>query len=283
MYLLRFYRNRLVQFAVIGGVLYGLTPARESPSHIEIRSERLGALRSAEAARSGGLLTQDKAREVEERALEDEILYREGVRLGLDRNDGIVRQRVAQKVLMLAEETAGATRTPSERELRDYLEKTQSRWQLPERFHLNLLFRHDPAALDSWMRGPRSAAMPPGEPSPVGEELDLDRDRLAQALGAGFVSALAAAPTDTWFGPVASPYGYFLVRIRERAPARPARYEEVRGALIEALQFERRQQASAAYLRRAFARYRVTIDGAPLTRFEPTQRVAYRSVSSGED
>lgn len=281
MSLLSLLRHRLVQFVVLGAALHGISPTRDAPYRIEIRSERLAALLRAEAARAGGVLGEARSREVEQRALEDEILYREGVRLGLDRNDGI--ERVAQKVLMLAEEMAGATRPPTEAELAEYLERTRSRWVVPARYRLRLVFRHDAAPLEAWARGSREGAPPTGEPSPLGEEIDVDAERLERTLGAPFVAAVAVAEVGPFIGPVPSPYGYFLARVIERSPARPARLDEVRASLTEALAFERRQEATAAYLRKAFARYRVTLDGTPLTRFEPTRRLAFRSVSSGED
>jgi hypothetical protein len=45
-------------------------------------------------------------------------LYREALRLGLDVGDPIVRQRLIQKVLFVAEDLGGATRTPREAEPR---------------------------------------------------------------------------------------------------------------------------------------------------------------------
>src|SRR5512142_1453621 len=105
--------QRVVQFALIGGLIFAVAPRPRSSSTIEITGKRLSALRAAEAANSRELhLSSAMDRAVDQRALEDEILYREGIRLGLDKNDGIVRQRIAQKVLFLAEEVAGASRPP---------------------------------------------------------------------------------------------------------------------------------------------------------------------------
>ena len=43
----------------------------------------------------------------------DEILYREGVALGLDRDDIVVKRRVRQKIEVMAEEEAAAGRQPT--------------------------------------------------------------------------------------------------------------------------------------------------------------------------
>jgi peptidyl-prolyl cis-trans isomerase C len=276
--------QRLVQFAVLGGLIFAIAPRARSPEDIDIRSERLAALHVAEAARSGSrALPPEVGAEVDQRALEDEILYREGVRLGLDTNDGIVRQRVVQKVLFLAEEMAGASRPADEAGLRAFFENNRERWAIPERIRFAQIYRHSPEALRAWAEGPQTDAPPAGEPSPVGAELDVGRTQIAETLGAGFAEAVAAAPEGRWSGPIASAYGWHLVRVLSRRPARQAELAEVRDAVLEAYSVFRRQEATAAFLSTAFARYRVAVDGRPLQRFTPSKRIAFRSVASGED
>jgi hypothetical protein len=274
-------RERLVQFAILGGGLFALAPKPRLPEVIEVSSARLAALRTAEATRPSA--TSERAAEVDQRAVEDEILYREGVRLGLDKNDGIVRQRVVQKVLFLAEEMGGASRPIEEPALQAFFEENKGRWAKLEQHRFAQVYRHDRAALAAWMEGGQAGEPPAGEPSPVGPEIDGDQAFVARTLGDSFARELAEAPVGRWSGPLASAFGWHLVRVIERRPARPARLDEVRPAVVEAYSLHRRQEATAAFLESAYRRYRVSIDGKPLEGFTPTRRIAFRSVSSGED
>jgi hypothetical protein len=184
-------RIRLVQFAALGGLIFALAPRTRNPRNIALRSDRAAAFAAFDAARRGG---PPRAREdVQEEQLEDELLYREALRLGLDKTDGIVRARLVQKSLFLAEELAGASRPATEAELRAFFEQNRERW-------------------------PRSA-----------------------------------------------------------------RFEEVRRSVIAAHDLFRRQEAIARFLESAFARYRVTLDGRPVTAISPARRAAYRPAASGED
>jgi peptidyl-prolyl cis-trans isomerase C len=274
--------SRLVQFAVLGGLIFALAPRPPSSRSIEVRRDRLGALVAVEMARGGARrATAATAQQVEERALEDEILFREGQRLGLDRNDGIVRERIVQKTLFLAEEMAGASRPAKDAELRAFFEKNRERWTIPERFHLEHVFSHAREALVA----PASAGGPPprGEPGPVPPAFEGSRDQVVASFGASFADALAGAAEGVWIGPVASAFGWHRVRITAHTPARPARFEEVRTSVVEAESVFRRQEAVAGFLEKAFARYRVTLDGEPIQSITPTRRIAFRSVSSGED
>src|SRR4051812_23398677 len=60
----------------------------------------------------------------------DEILYREGVRLGLERDDIVVKRRVRQKIEMMAEEDASSL-PPTDAELSAYLAANQARFVQP--------------------------------------------------------------------------------------------------------------------------------------------------------
>src|SRR5262249_52784083 len=131
----RLVRVRLVQFALLGGAIFLLSgSARPADERIVFTREQLSSMADLEAGRQGRP-SATVAADVDERALEDEILYREGLKLGFERNDPIVRQRVVQKTLFLAEELAGASEPPTDAELRRFYDETRARWKRPPRVH----------------------------------------------------------------------------------------------------------------------------------------------------
>src|SRR5664279_2902288 len=74
-------------------------------------------------------MVEDKVRE--------EVLYREALAMGLDKDDTIVKRRMAQKMQFLAEDVAAA-HEPSTAELKAWFEKNKDRFALPSRYS----FRH---------------------------------------------------------------------------------------------------------------------------------------------
>jgi hypothetical protein len=269
--------TKLALFAFFGGLLFAVAPKPDRPDVIDISRARLAALHAAEATKKGG-----KAADVDQRELEDEILFREGVRLGLDKNDGIVRQRIVQKVLFLSEEMAGATRSIDEAAERAFFDEHKAQWTVGDGARFEQIYRHRPEELRGWMEA-KADELPVGEASPVSAIVDEDRAHIAAQLGEGFASALATVPMGTWAGPLPSTFGWHLVKVTERRPARPARFEDVRATVAEAFSVYRRQEAVASFLASAFARYHVAVDGQPLAQFTPSRRVAFRSITSGED
>ena len=272
--------QRIVQFAVIGGAIFAIAPGPPpSDRGIELRRDALAALFVADAAR-GTSITRERAAEIEERMIEDEILYREGVRLGFDRDDGIVRQRVIQKVLFMAEELGGASRPPSDEELRAWSAAHAERFVKPARIRFRHVFAAEKADLPSAPEGDLPVG---GAVSPIGPEMTADLPYIEARLGAGFARAVAELAPGAWSGPIQSAFGHHLVRVVEREAGRPARFEEVRKSVVEQLSLDRRQEAIASYLEKAFAKYRVTVDGEPVPAIEPLRRIAFRGAPSGED
>lgn len=271
-------KHRLVQFVVLGGLIFAIAPSSTPREVISLRRQSLRALLAADntrAQRPSG----DRLREIEARALEDEILYREGLRLGLERDDGIVRQRVIQKVLFFAEELGGASRPPSDAELRAFFAEHSARFTKPPRVHFRHAFARERAALP-----PQSGEKPlGGQASPIGPELEADLPHVERTLGVRFAQAVAALPLGTWSAPIESAFGWHTVRVLSRAEGGPAEFREVLSRVIEQFSVHRRQSAIARYVERAFSRYLVDIDGTPVTSLRPPSRLANRNVPSGED
>src|SRR5208283_4462189 len=74
-----------------------------------------------------------------ENKIQEEILYREGLAMGLDKDDTIVKRRMAQKLQFLAEDVASA-HEPSTAELQAWFAKNSEKFALPSRATLRHLF-----------------------------------------------------------------------------------------------------------------------------------------------
>ena len=284
-------RHRLVHFLLFGAVLYALVPRPPAPEAVELPGAYLQALGAAQAARQGlTALPPAEQAEVRARALEDEVLYREALRLGLDRSDSLIRQHLIQKMLLLAEDLGGAGREPTEAELREYFERTRSRWTTPETFRVLHVFASRRETLEALRPQvlERDATAPDtapalGEPFAVSRDLTAPAARLVADFGPPFLPALQGLPLDTWSAPVPSRYGWHLVKVRRHEPERPATFEEARSALRLDCVIDRRQRVVGGFIERAFQRYHLSVDGVPVRSPRPTGRLGLRSEPSAED
>jgi hypothetical protein len=284
-------RDRLVHFALIGGLLFAFGRGARSDDRISVPSSYLDALHAAQAERMGvAALSADKRDEVDRRAIEDEVLYREALRLGLDRDDAVIRQHLVEKMLLLAEDLGGASREPTAAEVRACFERTRDHWRLDAGVHLLHVFAVRRETLTALADEIQAADREhPDQPPPLGDAFPRARDvranatDLAATYGDQFADATMRLPVGAWSTPIASRFGWHAVKVLEHTPGRLAALDEVEAQVRLACAVDRRHEAIARFLAGAFARYHVDVDGAPVVDYRPTERVALRAAPSAED
>lgn len=284
-------RHRLVYFAVLGSALFAIAPPSRSAKKVSIGADYLASLQGAEAAKLGVIELPVQARhDVERRAIEDEVLYREALRLGLDRDDAVIRQHLIQKVLVLAEDLAGASREPSEDEIRAYFQQHLDSFRHAQEEHLIFVFATRREVLIGLADAVDAAeAERPGVAPPLGDAFPMTRDvrasrrDLESTYGESFARAAFEMPVHVWSEPTLSRFGWHLVKVLDRTEGRPETFEEARGRARLELAVERRHEAIARFVERALARYDVDVAGTKVTDHTAMRRLAMRGSPSGED
>src|SRR5215203_5778687 len=124
----------MLHFLLIGIALFGayrgMSPRDSGGRRIAITQGVVDDLVTQHVAARGREPSISELNHLIESYVRDEILYREGVRLGLERDDIVVKRRVRQKIEIIAEEDA-STRTPTDADLLAYLTANQARFAQP--------------------------------------------------------------------------------------------------------------------------------------------------------
>jgi hypothetical protein len=203
--------------------------------------------------------------------VKEEILYREALALGLDKNDTVIRRRLGLKMEFLSQAQAEAA-TPSEAELEAFLEANPRRFQIEPSLSFRQVFlsperrgetiEQDLASvLEALRANPDTAMSTLGDPTILPPELPPTRKAsIGRIFGAAFAEALARTPPGAWAGPVKSSFGLHVVHVGESQPGRTATLVEVRDSVAREWANERRRQAEEAQLTERLKRYRVRIE-----------------------
>lgn len=282
-------RQRLLQFVVLGGVLFALASPRDQGRTVAISEARIEAMLRLEAQRGpGGKSAAQLRDDVVVRLIEDELLIREARRLGLDQDDHILRQRLVQKALFLAEDLGGAGRLPSAGELQAFYTAHRAEYA-EERLAYTQVFSRDRAQLAAIRdqviahAAAHPGTEPPfGEPLPVARRAEATVAALQHEWGEELTAAVRALPLGTWSEPLPSRRGFHLVLV-ERRTSEPPAFEDVRGRVELELVLARRKQAVSAFLDSARQHYHVVIEGASAPPLAWLGRTALRTSASVED
>jgi peptidyl-prolyl cis-trans isomerase C len=120
------------------------------------------------------------------------------------------------------------------------------------------------AALADLQDGAASGVNGLGDPPPMPPEVgDWTRPMVEARFGPGFAGSVFEAGPEGWSGPVASAYGYHLVFVTRRAPARVPDFAELAGRIATDLDAARRAGALDRIYASVRGSYQVEIEPAP--------------------
>lgn len=198
----------------------------------------------------------------------DEILYREGVALGLDRDDAVIKRRVRQKLDVLFEESV-AQNPATDADLQAYLDANPAAFRKPAVVSFDQIFFGSDAVTPQRLEQARAALARGADPGTLGQATLLPShqdamplDLIARDFGEKFAAQLAKTPVGEWSGPVTSGFGTHLVRVSAIEPAQLPTLADVRDVVAREWENERRKQAHADALARLREQYQVEIQAA---------------------
>ncbi|HEU0310594.1 MAG TPA: peptidylprolyl isomerase [Sphingomicrobium sp.] len=274
------FKEPLLHFLLIGlllFLLYALLGGSGSDRSIRIDDKVVAGLITRFEATWQRPPTADELTRLVESHIRDEIFYREGLALGLDRDDPAIRRLVRQKFEVLAEES-GAASSPTEAELDSWLQTHADRYAEPTLVSFEQVLI-DPslegAEAEAALRGTRGALLAGADPAGIGASRMLPArfdlfplDLVERDFGDGFAKAMATIRPGQWEGPIRSGYGAHLVKIEKRMPGRLPPLDKVRKAVARDFEADRRARAADATLRRLRDDYRIELTAAlPATKF----------------
>jgi hypothetical protein len=267
-------REPLLHFVLIGAVLFAFTALRQQrhdDAEIRITAGEVAQLAAFWETQSQRKPTAEELRGLIEERIDEEVLAREAVRLGLDRDDVIIRRRLAQKMAFVSDDLAVVTE-PADADLRAYFDAHKDSYATPDLYALRHVFFNPDShgmALDSdaqraLQRLTRGAnADEVGDPFMLPRELaDVSRDDIARDFGSAFATAVTTSKPGAWAGPVRSPFGVHLVKLESHTPSSMARFEDVRDRVREAYLAQKQQEANAALRTKLRQQYRIIIEPA---------------------
>jgi peptidyl-prolyl cis-trans isomerase C len=279
----RWWREPLLHFLLIGLALFAIY-AYMHRGRIGVESSRQIAL-SLDDLRQMDLYfvsqwhrqpTPQEFQAMVEDKVREEVLYREGIAMGLDKDDTIVKRRMAQKMQFLAEDVAAA-HEPSAVELKAWFDKNKQKFTLPSRYSFrHLYFSPDKRGKNAQDDAARALAKITGQledsklAASLGDQFmfqdyygDRAPEAIAKEFGPQFAVALERLKPGSWQGPVESGYGWHLVYVDTVIPGRIPAFEEMEPDVKTAWLAEQKQTAWQKAYAEMRAKYTVLLPGPP--------------------
>lgn len=272
-------KEPLLHFLLLGGLIFAAYSmvaecgGTERRDRIVVSEDRVGSLAAIFQRTWLRPPTQQELDGLVEEYIKEEILYREALALGLDRDDLVIRRRMRQKMEFLNADLV-AQYPVTEAELQAFLDANRERFRRPDRLSFQqIYFNPDKHGADTRPRteallgrlnaDPALAAQAAmlGDPTLLSGTLDQATPREITGLfGGEFAAALAKAPAGRWVGPVASSYGLHLVRVTTHEVGGMPTLDESRPAVERDWAAARRAEAKDRFYQALRSRYSVEVE-----------------------
>lgn len=207
-------------------------------------------------------LSVEERKQTVDSFIEDEILYSEAYKHGLDRGDSRMRRNLIRKMRGLL---IGELKRPTENELRDFFEANHEQFTHPATVSLLQVFFSNPAQLPDDILKKLQSGLDLSRIGDFQSGLGRSLPRMSQkglvgTFGTKAARIILAIDDGQWHGPIESIYGIHFVRITSRDPAREPRYEDIKSYLEGDWMMAQSRKAIAQELQNLSENYEIIIE-----------------------
>lgn len=279
-------REPLVHFVLVGAAVFGLYALwggddQDERDRIVVTEGRVQQLEQVFERTWQRKPTPEELRGLIDTYIKEEVYYREAVKLGLDRDDTVIRRRMRQKLEFLTE-PGDELLQPDSAALQAYLDANKAAFRIEPKIAFTQVFLDpDKSAEAPPMRarkalevlkssGPGGVSLDVGDPTLLQGSMPLSPlSAIARNFGESFAVNLTDLPENEWAGPIESPYGLHLVRVTARIDGYDPELAEIRDTVERKWRADQREAFQGQAYDQLLSRYEVVLPAASET--EDTQ------------
>jgi hypothetical protein len=205
--------------------------------------------------------------------IREEVLYREALARGYDRDDPVVRRAMQRKMEFLAD-AQGLREPPSDDEIEAYFALRRERYRTPAVISLLQVYVSEDARGDVAERDAQAILEELRRDDPEPSRLDDRGDPLMLPgylaeqteqeirgqFGDVFADAVVALEPGSWQGPIRSGYGLHLVKVLRRQESSIPEIAAVRSRVVTDMEYEARTAAREQLYQEIAQGYQLLLD-----------------------
>lgn len=257
------FKDPLLHFFLAGALLFVAYSAlhrgsKEAPRIVRLTAQEVNWLKETWNLRWQRPPTEEGLRDLVANYLQETLLAREAMEMGLDENDTVIRRRLAQKMDFFIVDAARLVE-PDDATLRRYYDAHRAQYSAPSRVSFSQrFFGNEAAARQGLQKLSARADADIGEPSLFEDGyIAVSAQDVASIFGSDFASRLKGLSLGHWQGPIPSAYGFHLVFLHKRQIAEDRPYEAVRSKVLSDWRLEQETVAKARFFDKLLEKYTI--------------------------
>ncbi len=266
-------------FLIIGAVvyfLYGLLanqPSIEPDNTITITATQIDWLEQTWQKRWNRPPTPKERQGLIDAYVKESIMYQQALAIGLDRDDTIIRRRLAQKLEFLTRDLTEIA-SPSKEELRTYFDMHQDQYRTPASLSFtHVYFSTDKRQAQTVHDAQEALAKLQSESEltqsfkGMGDAFmlqqyypDKTQQEILRLFGDEFSRKAFQIPVGQWAGPVQSAYGLHLVYVHGRVESTMPDLADLQDRVLQDWVDDKRREVNEKFYASLLSRYEVVIE-----------------------
>ena len=276
---MKFLREPLVQFLFLGGLIYFayalFSPETEEDTskNIVVNKSKIEWMQGSWKKRWNRLPTQEELDGVIEQYVKEVILYNEAIKMGLDKDDGVIRRRLAQKVEFLAKDLVVFT-PPTEEDLKKYYDEHQDKYTPDAAYSfIQIYFNPNKRGNETLNDANKAKEILNKEESNIqdftrfGDNSMIDSYfesnselEIRKSFGTGFAQELVKLELGKWHGTILSGYGVHLVYLKETVTPPVTSFRKIKDVVIQDWTSERQEKLNEDFYAALKEAYTIVVE-----------------------
>ncbi len=252
-------------FFIIGFTLYLIDVALNNydDKEIYISDQEIISLVTAWKSKVGRNPNDDEITRIINNLVEEEILYREALKLGLDKEDRIIKRRLAQKISFLKQESI--PESPSNQDLIEYFNKNNDKYFIDPTYTFSHYFFSSENISNERASKAYSDLLNNidinSDPFFLGKNfVDLSVKKIEREFGKDFSTNFVNVELNKWVGPIKSPFGHHIIYVTNYTEGYlPDITNVLKQVEVDFLQ-DQRDKAIENYLNKIRSEYKIYIN-----------------------
>lgn len=241
-------------------------------NHIIITQKEINRLIALWQHQRKRIPTREELNGLIEHRIQEEILYQEALKMGLDKDDPVIRRTLVQKIKFITNNSVNPNEV-SDQELQSYFQAHKKDFTIPGRISFSQIyfnprkrnFKAWEDALDLHSKIIQSEkkinSSNLGDHFKGGNHFEnINSKKLSKYFSKSFINQLFKLPKNKWSSPMKSGFGTHLIYIENRTDPRHASFDEVREKVKKEWMREENRKANKAFYQKLRETYTVSVD-----------------------
>ncbi len=272
-------REPFFHFLVIGVVVYflygffGNQAGIEPDNTITVTASQIDWLEQTWQKRWNRPPTPKEKQGLIDAYVKESIMYQQALAIGLDRDDTIIRRRLAQKLEFLTRDLTEIA-SPSKEELRTYFDMHQDQYRTPASLSFTHVYFSTDKRQSQTVQDAKDALAKLQAESELTQSFkdmgdafmlqqyypDKTQQEILRLFGDEFSQKTFQIPVGKWTGPVESAYGLHLVYVHGRVESTMPDLADLQDRVLQDWASDKRREINEKFYASLLSRYEVIVE-----------------------